>query len=70
MSAPNFAKAIIKVGNGITREKRWLRSEITKRLPQLTRPELCGIKDLVTALVKERARLGPRNRRFLQRKEP
>jgi hypothetical protein len=59
-SKPSFAKAIIKVGNGIAREEAWLRSEIRLRLPKLTHTELCAVKDLVTTMVKERGRIGPR----------
>ena len=66
----DFAAAIVMVGNGITREKVWLRSEIRRRLTKLTRSELCAVKDLVTTMVRERDRIGPRNRRFLTRRKP
>jgi hypothetical protein len=65
-----FAEAIVMVGNGITREKRWLRSEIHRRTAKLTRAELCAVKDLVTTMARERDRIGPRNRRFLKRRTP
>jgi len=66
----DFATAIIRVGTAIEREKLWLRHEIKLRLPKLSHSELCGVKDLVTALVNERKRLGPRNRRFMTRRRP
>ncbi len=66
----DFAAAIIKVGRGITREKRWLQSEIKRRLPKLYHSQLCAVKDLVTTMVKQRDGIGPRNRRFMTRKKP
>jgi hypothetical protein len=66
----SYALALIKVGNGIAREKRWLKDEIRRRLPKLTRAELCAVKDLVGTLIKERGRVGPRNRRFMTRRKP
>lgn len=66
----SFAEAIVKVGTGIQREKQWLKAEIRRRLSSLTHTELCAVKDLVTTMVKERNRIGPRNRRFMTRRNP
>lgn len=67
---PNFARAIIKVGNGILREKRCLRQQTIKRLPKLTHTEICAVHDLVATMVRLRGGIGPRNRRFMTRRKP
>lgn len=65
----SFAAALIKTGTAITRERAHLQTEIERRLSKLSHTELCAVKDLVTELVKGRKRLGPRNRRFMDRRQ-
>lgn len=67
---PNYARAIIKVANGITREKRWLKERTIARLEARTPCEMRAVHDLVKTLVVWRTRIGPRNRRFMTRRTP
>jgi hypothetical protein len=67
---PSFALAIIKVGRGLKRERAWCRAMIIRRLADLTHSEILAVHDLVNTMVKRHHKVGPRNRRFMQRRSP